>query len=84
MISYAGIMLKLLPLWGTSFITSLLTRPLAKVVRHLQVIGAGDFTAELSATVLKREDEIGKVAEAVDSMQKSRFQVEMQLHDSNQ
>jgi diguanylate cyclase (GGDEF)-like protein/PAS domain S-box-containing protein len=83
-ISLAVLLLILLTLWGTSFITSLLTRPLDKVVRHLQMIGNGDFTVRLSAKVLKRGDEIGKVAQAVDLMQKSRHQAELELKSSNE
>jgi diguanylate cyclase (GGDEF)-like protein/PAS domain S-box-containing protein len=83
-ISLAVLILILLTVWGTSFITFLLTRPLDTVVRHLQVIGNGDFTVRLSANVLKREDEIGKVAQAVDLMQKSRYQAEQQLKSSSE
>lgn len=82
-ISLAVLLLILLTLWGTPFITSLLTRPLDIIVRHLQVIGGGDFTARLSAAILKRDDEIGKVAQAVDLMQNSRYQAELQLKSSN-
>lgn len=69
---------------GTSFITLYLTRPLNQVVRHLQCITNGDLTMDISGDLLKRKDEIGEVAQAVDIMQKSRYQAEMQLQSGNE
>jgi diguanylate cyclase (GGDEF)-like protein/PAS domain S-box-containing protein len=69
---------------GTSFITLYLTQPLDQVVRHLQSITNGDLALSISGALLKRKDEIGEVAQAVDIMQKSRYQIETQLTSSNE
>lgn len=78
------LLLLLFTFGGTFFITLYLTQPLEKVVHHLETIGNGDFALRISDTLLKQKDEIGKVAQAIDSMQQSRYQAEMQLTCSNE
>jgi diguanylate cyclase (GGDEF)-like protein/PAS domain S-box-containing protein len=82
-ISVFILLLLLFTFGGTSFVTFYLTRPLDQVVRHLQRITNGDLTIDISGALLKRKDEIGEVVQAIDVMQKSRFQAEMQLKSSN-
>lgn len=83
-ISVFILLLILFTFGGTSFITFYLTRPLDQVVRHLQCITNGDLTKDISEALLKRKDEIGEVAQAVDVMQKSRYQAQMQLQSGNE
>lgn len=78
------LLLLLFTFGGTFFITLYLTQPLEKVVHHLEAITNGDFALRISETLLKQKDEIGKVAQAIDSMQQGRYQAEMQLTCSNE
>lgn len=83
-ISLAVLLLLILMVWTIPFITRFLTRPLDEIVTHLKELQKGNFIATLSSVILRREDEIGEVAQAVDIMQKERYQAEEQLKKSNE
>jgi methyl-accepting chemotaxis protein len=51
------------------FITSYITHPLTIAAEHLNKIGDGDFTNKVSDVFLKKQDEIGIIAHAIDRMQ---------------
>lgn len=83
-IGFAVVLLIGLTIWAAPFITRVLTRPLAEIVERLQQLKDGNFAGTLSAEILQREDEIGKVAQAVAIMQDGRHQAELQLKQSHQ
>ncbi len=61
-----------------------ITKPFYEMVGLLQAIGRGDFSLRLSPELLNRKDEIGEIAQAVDSMQIKRQAAEMELDAGNE
>lgn len=51
--------------------STLLTKPIIYMTNHLKVIASGDFTKDISPSVLKNNNEIGSLAKSVDAMQHS-------------
>lgn len=45
-----------------------ISRPISYLVSYLDIVGRGDFTQEISGDYLDRDDEIGKIANGIDSM----------------
>jgi len=52
-------------------VSSKVTKPIKDVTHQLGIVATGNFTQEIPATFLKRNDEIGILAKALDSMQNS-------------
>ncbi len=52
-------------------ISTYVAKPLMAAANHLKIIEDGDFTKDVSAIHMKRNDEIGVIARAMDTMQKS-------------
>lgn len=61
-----------------------LTQRMDELVRHLNHMAGGDFSERLPQKLLASQDEIGRVAKAIDSMQVSRQQAEWELQASNE
>ncbi len=55
----------------TLFIASNISRPIKRAAEHLKVVATGDFTREVTASSLKMKDEIGVLANSVQTMQNS-------------
>ena len=50
------------------YVTRGITRPMAAAVSHLELVGRGDFSQDLPAEYLRRGDEIGTQARAMQAM----------------
>lgn len=48
-----------------------ISRPIVAVSNHLRIISTGDFTKDIPLSTLKLKDEIGVLANSLDTMQKS-------------
>ena len=48
--------------------TLLLTRPISRLQTHVQYLGRGDLDHKLEARLMRRRDEIGDLAKAIDEM----------------
>ncbi|MDP4178215.1 MAG: methyl-accepting chemotaxis protein [Bacillota bacterium] len=66
----AGILLIAGIVFGTWF-SSLITKPIISMTNHLKAIASGDFTKDISQSILKINDEIGSLAKSADVMQRS-------------
>lgn len=51
------------------FIGKVISNPLKESFNHIQVIGTGDFTKEISGKLLKKQNEIGQLANSIKQMQ---------------
>jgi methyl-accepting chemotaxis protein len=54
-----------------AFMANFVTKPIIGVVNQLEVMAGADFTQEVPERFLKRKDEVGKLASAMDLMSKS-------------
>ena len=52
-------------------ISKAISNPLILAVKHLKLIAKGDFTMDASKEFIKRKDEIGDIAKAIETMQNS-------------
>ena len=51
--------------------SKLITKPIISMAEHLKIIAGGDFTKDISPSLLKVKDETGMLANSVDKMQHS-------------
>lgn len=56
---------------GTFFIASSISKPIETVSDYLNIVATGDFTGEVSPKLLRRKDETGSLANAINTMQQS-------------
>lgn len=56
----------------TFFITSLISKPINIITKHLKIVAAGDFTVPVPEKLLKMADESGMLAIAVKDMQENQ------------
>ncbi|ADK15059.1 MULTISPECIES: methyl-accepting chemotaxis protein [Clostridium] len=54
------------------FITSLISKPINVITKHLKIVASGDFTMPIPEKLLKMKDESGVLAVAVKNMQESQ------------
>ena len=66
----AIILLLLGIVYGILF-SKVITKPIISMAEHLKIMAAGDFTKDISASLLKNKDETGILAKSVDTMQRS-------------
>lgn len=64
-----GIILEILSIAAAYFIASYLSEPIKAVTTHLKTIASGDFTSEVPDKYKKKKDEIGMMAQSLESMQ---------------
>lgn len=55
----------------TFIIASSISKPIKKASEHLQVLATGDFTQEMPEKMLKKNDEVGVLSRAMNTMQNS-------------
>ncbi|BCZ49264.1 methyl-accepting chemotaxis protein [Clostridium gelidum] len=48
-----------------------ITKPIISMAEHLKIMAGGDFTKDISESLLKNKDETGILAKSVDTMQRS-------------
>lgn len=51
------------------FIARMISSPLDTGVRHLETLSTGDFTSQVPMSYMKRKDEFGQLAKAIDRLQ---------------
>ncbi|MGB9792864.1 MAG: methyl-accepting chemotaxis protein [Thermacetogeniaceae bacterium] len=66
-----SVIIILIALALTYAIANNVATPLVRAVNFLGVIASGDFTGQVSETFLRRKDEVGMLARAVDGLQSS-------------
>jgi methyl-accepting chemotaxis protein len=64
-----GIVLLLLSIAAAYFIANYLSNPVKAVTDHLKTVASGDFTREVPDKYKKKKDEIGLMAQSLESMQ---------------
>lgn len=70
-ISVIAIILLLLGVIFGILFSKLITNPIISMTEHLKIIARGDFTKDISISLLKSKDETGTLAKSVDTMQRS-------------
>ncbi|MBE6069040.1 MAG: methyl-accepting chemotaxis protein [Clostridium lundense] len=66
-----GIIVLIISIFFTFMIAKNLVNPLTLAINHLGLISMGDFTMSVPDKFMKRKDEIGEIAKALDTMQSS-------------
>ncbi|MPM66621.1 Methyl-accepting chemotaxis protein 4 [bioreactor metagenome] len=66
-----GIIVLIISIVFTFIIAKNLVNPLTLAINHLGLISMGDFTMGVPGKFMKRKDEIGEIAKALDTMQSS-------------
>ncbi|MDQ7093324.1 methyl-accepting chemotaxis protein [Desulfosporosinus sp. PR] len=66
-----SIIILLLSLGAGYFVSGLISQPIVLASEHLKVISTGDFTHDSTKQLMKRDDEIGVLAQAIAAMQEA-------------